>query len=251
MRSPVELTLARLALRQVTASRRSLWALPLAALPLLVSLLSRTQARGPEAQLATFVGTYENLIVPVLLPLVALVVGTGVFGNEVDDGTITYVLGKPIARWRIVLTRIVVSGLAAAAVVAPATLAAGLVANAGAGAGAGRIVGAFTLATVAGALLYAALFVALSLGTRRSLVAGLAYVVVWEGALSGSLAGIRALSVRQYTLAFAEGLARAPAEVFSARLEAATAAWLAAAVAVLATLYAVRRLRGFEIGEAG
>jgi ABC-2 type transport system permease protein len=247
MRSPVELTLARLALRQITASRRSLWALLLAALPVLVSLLARTQAGTAEARLGMFVGTFENLIVPVLLPLVALVVGTGVFGNEVDDGTITYVLGKPVARWRIVLTRVVVSGLAAAAVVAPATLAAGLVADVGP---ARRLVAAFTLATVAGSLLYCALFVALSLSTRRALVAGLAYVVVWEGALSNAFAGPRTLSVRQYTLSFAEAMARAPELVFSARLGTGTALWMAAAVAVLATLHAVRRLRGFEIGEA-
>lgn len=248
MRSSVELTLARLALRQITASRRSLWALLLAALPVLISLLARTRAATDEGRLEMFVGTYENLIVPVLLPLVALVVGTGVFGNEVDDGTITYVLGKPVARWRIVLTRVVVSGLAAAAVVAPATLAAGLVADAGPAAG--RVIAAFTLATVAGSLLYCALFVALSLSTRRSLVAGLAYVVVWEGAMSGFFAGTRALSVRQYTLSFTEALARAPEEVFSARLGTASALWMAAAVALLATAHAVRRLRGFEIGEA-
>lgn len=247
MRSSVETTLARLAIRQIAGSRRSLWALVLAALPVLVSVLARMYADDADERLAMFVETFRNLIVPVLLPLVALVVGTGVFGNEVDDGTITYVLGKPVARWRIVVTRVVVSGLAAAAVVAPATLVSGLVAVGGLDPG--GIVAASAIATIAGSLLYCALFVALSLSTRRALVAGLAYVVVWEGALSGAFAGTRLLSVRQYTLSFAEAVARG-GDSLGGQLPAATALWMAAAVAVLATAWAVRRLRRFEIGEA-
>jgi ABC-2 type transport system permease protein len=248
MRDSVELTLARLALRQVTARRRALWALLLAAVPPLLALLARLQGRGAEEALAFYSTQFQTLTVPVLLPLIALVVGTSVFGNEVEDGTLTYVLGKPVARWRIVLTRVVVAGAVTAAVLAPATLAAGVVAAGGLDPH--GLSWAFAAAVAAGSFLYCALFVALSLSTRRALVAGLAYVVVWEGALSGALAGLRSLSVRQYTLAFAEGIAAPPAELFSARLAPGSAVWLALAVAALATLFAVHRLRGLEIGEA-
>lgn len=248
MRSSVELTLARLAFRQTTASRRTLWALLLALLPVLLSFLSRAQADDPAEALEMFQGGYNVLIVRVLLPLVALVVGTGVFGNEVDDGTITYVLGKPVPRWRIVLTRIVAAGAMTALVVAPATLLSGMVAYGGFDRQ-GFVVAA-TLATVLGSFLYCALFVALSLSTRRALVAGLAYVVVWEGSLSGLFAGTRVLSIRQYTLSFTEAFAGASEGGFTAQLPTSTAVWMAAAVAALATAHAVRRLRAFEIGEA-
>ena len=251
MRNSVELTLARLAFRQLTGSRRMLWVIALAALPVLLALLIRADMHpGEDAAevVDDIVGLLQVLNVAVLLPLVALVVGTSVFGAEVDDGTITYVLGKPVARWRMVVTRIVVAGLATAAVLVPATLATGMVGFRGLQDH--GLTMAFTLAVAAGSFLYCALFVALSLSTRRALVAGLAYVVVWEGALSGAFGGTRALSVRQYTQSFAQGLGDAPKKVFAAQLDVNTAVIMAVVVAVLTTLYAIRRLRAFEIGEA-
>lgn len=245
MRHSVELTLARLAFRQLTSSKRSLWVLVLAALPVVLALLTRPEA---DAAVESFANQWQMLTVRVLLPIIALVVGTGIFGAEVEDGTLTYVLGKPVARWRMVLTRIVVAGLATAAVLVPATLLSALIALRGAEAG--GLVLATTVAVALGGFLYCALFVALSLSTRRALVAGLAYVVIWEGLLAGSFGGTRALSVRQYTLAFADGLASMKEKVVDAQLEPGMAAVMAAVVAGLATLYAIRRLRRFEIGEA-
>ncbi|HLM66997.1 MAG TPA: ABC transporter permease [Longimicrobium sp.] len=245
MRHSVELTLARLAFRQLTSSKRSLWVIVLAALPIVLALLTRGDA---DAAVESFATQWQALTVRVLLPIVALVVGTGIFGAEVEDGTLTYVLGKPVARWRMVVTRIVVAGLATAAVLVPATLVSSAIALRGTDSG--RLVLALTGAVALGGFLYCALFVALSLSTRRALVAGLGYVVIWEGLLSGSFGGSRALSVRQYTLAFADGMSSARDSVINAPLEPGKAAMLATAVAVLATFYAIRRLRRFEIGEA-
>ena len=246
MRHSVELTLARLAFRQLTASRRSLWAVLLAAIPVLIALPTGTEASGAADAAGDFWGLYQALIVAVLLPIVALVVGTGVFGAEVEDGTLTYVLGKPVARWRMVLTRIVVAGIATAVVLAPATYLSGRLAlRAYPQSG---MVEACTAAVVIGGFLYCALFVALSLSTRRALMVGLGYVVVWEGLLSRAFGGGRALSVRQYTLSFTDGMSKNG--VVSAQLEPGTAAALAAVVTVLVGAYAIRRLRRYEIGEA-
>lgn len=246
MRHSVEMTLAGLAFRQLTSSKRSLWAVALAALPVLLAVLIRVKSDTPAAALSEYVTYWQSLTVAVLLPIIALVVGTGIFGAEVEDGTLTYVLGKPVARWRMVVTRIVVAGLATAAVLVPATLVSGFVALEGMGPD--GLVPALAGALALGGALYCALFVTLSLATRRALVAGLAYVALWEGLLASSFGGIRALSIRYYTQAFANGLTSA--DVIDSRLEPGTAAMLAAVVAVLATLYAVRRLRHFEIGEA-
>jgi len=94
---------------------------------------------------------------------------------------------------------------------------------------------------------YVAVFLALSLITSRALVFGLAYVLIWEGLLAGLFAGTRTLSVRQITLAFADAFADVPEEVFDAPLAVGTAAIVAAAVLLIATLIAIRRLRAFEI----
>jgi ABC-2 type transport system permease protein len=247
MRHSVELTLARLAVRQVAGSRRALWVVLLAALPVLLAVLFGAARDNPADTIESFREVYVGLTVTVLLPLVALVVGSSVFGAEVDDGTITYVLGKPVPRWRIVLTRIVVSGLITAAVLVPSTLLSGVIALRGANAS--GVVAAFTVAAAAGSFFYCAVFVALSLTTRRALVAGLAYVVVWEGLLSNTFGGSRALSVRQYTLSIAEALADSRAISLS-QLPVNTALIMAAVVTTLAALHSIRRLRIFEIGEA-
>jgi ABC-2 type transport system permease protein len=249
MRNSVELTLAGLALRQLTSSKRSLWALVLAAIPILLAFPVGGEIANPRDAVQDWVGFFAVLIVSVLLPIVALVVGTGIFGAEVEDGTISYVLGKPVARWRMVVTRILVAGAATAVVIAPTTYVAGTIALRKAPLEEPRVVLACALATVIGAFLYCALFVALSLSTRRALVAGLAYVVVWEGSLSRSFGGSRALSIREYTLSFAEEMARGD-KLRMAQLDFGAAWPLAAAVALLATMYAIHRLRRFEIGEA-
>jgi ABC-2 type transport system permease protein len=248
MRNSAELTLARLAFRQVAGSRRVLLVAALGALPVLLALLMSAEPQGAKDALKDFGEVYKLMIVSVLLPIVALVVGTSVFGAEVDDGTITYVLGKPVARWRIVLTRIVAAGLATCAVLVPATLLSGWVGLRGANAP--GVVAACTAAVAVGSFLYCALFVALSLSTRRALVAGLAYVVLWEGSLSNTFGGSRALSIRQYTLSFADEMANNADRVFGSQLDSTLAVWMALAVTVLATIYAIRRLRRFEVGEA-
>jgi ABC-2 type transport system permease protein len=248
MRNSVELTLARLAIRQFLGSRRALWALVVAVIPVLLALLMNAEAGGdPAKTLDDLMDVYQAVIVGVLLPIMALVVGTSVFGAEVDDGTITYVLGKPVARWRMVLARIVVAGLLTAAVLVPSTAVACAIGVRGANVP-GAVVG-LTAAVAVGSFLYCALFVALSLSTRRALIAGLAYVVIWEGLLSNTFGGSRALSIRQYTLSIADALVNAKGVNLS-QLSLGTALAMATVVTVLATLHAIRRLRIFEIGEA-
>jgi ABC-2 type transport system permease protein len=241
----IERTLAKIAIRQLTGNRKVWWVALLALLPALIAFIAGRQMEQPMEIVMVL---YRTLIVAVLLPLLALVVGTGVFGAEIDDGTIAYVLGKPVPRWRIVLTRIVVAGGATAALLMPATLLTGL-------AGLGRldadgVMLAFSAAVAVGGLLYCALFVALSLTTRRALIAGLAYVVVWEGSLSRLFAGTRALSIREYTMSLAEALAGGKDNVINAALDGRTALIMGTAIAVLATGHAIRRLKRFEIGEA-
>ena len=65
---------------------------------------------------------------------------------------------------------------------------------------------AFAIACAAGGAAYAAVFVALSSLTSRALIAGLIYVLLWEGALGGLLEGTRFLSIRQATLGLVAGL---------------------------------------------
>lgn len=176
----------------------------------------------------------------VLLPVVAVIVGTAVLGSELDDGTIVYLLAKPVPRWRIVLVKLVVAWLVVVLLVVPAMLVAGLI-----GHEEPRLTIAYALAATAGALEYTALFLALSLVTSRALIVGLAYVMVWEGVVAALFAGTRILSVRQHALAVAEAVGGESAA--QAELAAGVAIGVAAAVTVLAVWIAIRRLERVEL----
>ena len=89
----------------------------------------------------------------------------------------------------------------------------------------------------------------LSVHTSRALLAGLAYVFIWEGLINGLFSGTRLLSVRHYTLGIADGIVDLPSDFFEAKLGVVTSIVLAVVVTCLATWKAIRRLERFEIGE--
>jgi ABC-2 type transport system permease protein len=240
----VERTVAWLTLRQLFSGRRALAVAALAALPPVVAALFR--AGGREDALGFLLQVYGNFSVGVVLPLVALVLGTGAFGAELEDGTAVYSLTRPVARWRIALAKLVTASTLTLVVTALSTALAGAIAV---GAGPGRVVVAFTGATALGALLYAAVFVALGLFMRRALIAGFVYVVLWEGVAADSFAGTRSLSIRQYVLSAADRITTLDPTVFQAELPIATTLLMAPIVFSLAAGLTVYRLRAFELTD--
>ncbi len=137
-----------------------------------------------------------------MVPLIALVFGTGALGSELDDGTIVYLLTKPIRRFRIVLSKGVVAAGLTTALVVPATLLTGFIATVQEPRLAGPTV-AYAIAAGVGGCAYALAFMALSAFSSRALAIGLGYVLLWEGVLSGLFEGTRLYSIRQATLGIA------------------------------------------------
>ena len=62
---------------------------------------------------------------------------------------------------------------------------------------------AYAIAAAVGGTAYALGFLALSSFTSRALAIGLAYVLLWEGVLSGLFEGTQVFSVRQATMGLA------------------------------------------------
>jgi ABC-2 type transport system permease protein len=116
---------------------------------------------------------------------------------------------------------------------------------AGAIAGDGRLAVGLFLGAMIGALAYSALFLALSLLSRRPVGVGLVYIILWENLLTGFISGTRMLSVRHY----AGAIARSVSEVdwLPNSMGAVTAVVLAAVFAVLGTVGATARLRTFSL----
>lgn len=239
--------LVRLAVRGLLGRRRSLAVALLAFSPVVVgAILAFGGGLGrPETIVLEVFGT---ITLGLVIPLVALVLGTAVLGTAIDDGTIAYLLVKPVPRATIAFAALLVAGAAAAGLTAPGVAVAGLLVL---GPGGAPVVGATVVGGLLAAVLYAAVFVALSVVTSRALVAGLAYVLVWEGFVTTLLEGTRTLSIREYALAVVGALGGEAARVEEgAGVGLATAAAMSAIVLVGSFAIATWRLGRFEVTEA-
>jgi len=239
----------QLTARQLLGAKRTLLLIGFALIPVLIAILYRTAGKDIRPDHWAANTLYARLIVTTVLPLTALVFGTAAIGSEFEDGTAIYILARPIERWRVVASKLIVAAAATVIVVLFSTLVSGLIATAGQGDG-GSIVTGFSIALVAGSIVYCCIFVCLSIITSRALIVGLIYVFLWESVITTLFSGLRIFSVRQYTLGLADKISSVNPNVFTARLNGIEAAVLMVIVAVLATVYGVRRLQRWEIGES-
>jgi ABC-2 type transport system permease protein len=236
--------IAMVTLRSLLARRRAILMLLLAAVPIGLGLLARLRGL-PGDPVERTVATLDLLVVRAVLPLIALVFGTAALGAELDDGTAIYLLTKPVPRSRIVAAKILAAAPATIVLVSGATLLTGLAI--GGERGTAGVTLAFTIATAIGALLYVTLFVALSVVTSRALMAGLIYIVIWEGVLAGLFEGTQALSIRQYTLAIASAIDPAAIATGASVLAMSTAIVGSLVVLVGGFIVATRRLEVLEL----
>ena len=242
------LLVAAMTARQLLGQRRTVIVVLLNAVPVVVALIVRTvETDATAAELvANPVLEWATLF---MLPLTALILATAALGGEIEDGTAVYLLSKPIARGRILAGKLLAAwGATAAAVLAGAALA-GAVALAGESGW--NVLGGYLVALLLGSFAYCALFLMLSLLTSRALLAGVAYVFIWEFVLTSFAPGVQRASVREYTLGVADLVSGAPANVIDADLGGVLSLILMAAVSAIAVAVAARRLARFELsGEA-
>ncbi|MEV4618841.1 ABC transporter permease subunit [Asanoa sp. NPDC049573] len=229
-------TVAWITTRGLLGRRRFLLLLPLPVLMVGIALIPRLNGISPSDWAQPVI---VALGFTTLLPIVSLIVGTGVLGAEIDDGTITHILSKPIARWRIVVPKLLVSIAVTGATAAVPFYIVGALAD-GPRLGLGLVVGA-----VAGATLYSTIFVALSLISRRPVLLGLVYVIVWEGLLSNLVSGTRVLSVQQYVLTISDKAAGSA--LLSPNVSFPVALVMSIVVTALFVTLAIRKLSSFAV----
>lgn len=243
----VERTVAAVTWRLLMGRRRWLLALLANLLPPLIAWIFVVQSSGAgDIRTQFYIQLMATLVLTVLLPLSGLVHGTSAFGAELDDGTLRYIMAKPVARWRLVVAKFAAAFAASVASCLPGVIAAGLILLTPDGA---SLITGFGVAVLIASALYAAVFLLLSLATRRALILGLLYVIVWEGALSRVFVGTRVLSVREYAMTVAGRISGLTEGLFSTALPITAALPLAAAMLVLTMFAAVRRLQVLEVSE--
>ncbi|GAA0795951.1 ABC transporter permease [Spirilliplanes yamanashiensis] len=229
-------TIASITARGLFGRRRVLVLLPLPLLLVGLALLMRANdvpARDWGQPLLVGLG------LAVLLPITALIVGTGVLGSEIDDGTVVHILTKPLSRAEILLSKYVVAVGVTVVTAAVPLFVAGYLAS-GVRLGLGLVAGA-----ALGALAYSALFLLLSLLTSRPVLLGLVYVLVWEGLLGTWVSGTRVFSVEQYVITVTDRLA--PTDLLTPNVSLTSSLIMAAIITAGAGVLAVNRLRSLSV----
>jgi len=235
-------TVARLTARSLLGRRRAYLLMALPGVLLVLCVLVRLLA-GEDTDIT--VGILGGFALSTLVPLLGLIAGTGSIGPEIDDGSIVYLLAKPLSRHSIAGTKAAVAATVVTVFAAVPVLVAGLVL---AGTSDGLAAGYFLGALVAG-LAYATVFLLLAVVTRHAVVIGLIYALIWESLVGSYVPGAQALSIQQWSLALTAKVVGSRAE----SLGVTSAVSLGAAVPLLVVLaagsiwYAGRRLRSLRL----
>ena len=235
--------ISRVTLRQLLGRRRTLLLVLLSALPVLLAIAFRLTGHVEIERFTRRI--FETITVTILLPLVAILFGSGAFGAEIDEGTAVYLLAKPVPRWIVVAAKAVTAIAVSILLTGTSTALAGIIEMVPAGSDGVSATLAQVLAVVVGSACYVTLFLVVSLFTRRALVIGIGYMLVWEGALSSLLPGIANLSIRQYALGASAAIFKLPLN--ETRLSSDTAFILAGVLVVVALGVATWRLMRFEL----
>ncbi|WP_431043211.1 ABC transporter permease subunit [Streptomyces sp. P1-3] len=231
-------TVARLTYRALLGRRR---ALLLAALPALLLVISIAVRALSGADDSTADGILGGFALATMVPLIGVIAGTGAISPEIDDGSVIYLLAKPVKRPTIIFTKLIVATAVTVAFSAVPTLLAGYILNGNSQ----QLAVAYALAAAVASVAYSAIFLLLGTVTRHAVVAGLVYALVWESVFGNLVAGARTLSVQQWALALAQRTAEG--DVISSDVGLPAAVVLLSAVTVAATWYAGRRLRSLTL----
>lgn len=225
-------TIAKLALQALLGRKRFFLLLAFPVLLIgLVALL--TVLTDGEAAFEILPG----LGYPLVLPLVAILAASSVLGPEVDDGSIVYLLAKPVNRYAVAISKWVVALAATLVAGSLPVFVAALITGDSTRAWA-LLVGAVVAGTT-----YSALFLAISAVTRHAVIASLMFVLVWESLMGNLFTGVAWLSIGQWGL-------RVGHELSDQLPDPANLSW-AVAASVLVTLvgvwFAGDRLRSFTL----
>ncbi|MBT2382842.1 ABC transporter permease subunit [Streptomyces sp. ISL-11] len=231
-------TVARLTYRGLLGRRRAFILFALPALLIVISVVIRVLTGADDDTASTVLGGFA---LATMVPLIGVVAGTGAIGPEIDDGSVVYLLSKPVKRPTIIFTKLVVAIGVTAAFSAVPTLIAGFVLNGNSQ----QIAVAYAVAAAVASIAYSAIFLLLGTVTRHAVVVGLVYALVWESLFGNLIAGARTLSVQQWSLALAEKIGADGAITADVGLPVALV--LLIGVTGLATWFAGQKLRGLTL----
>jgi ABC-2 type transport system permease protein len=240
-------TIAMLTLRTLLGRRRALLLLVLPGVLVALAVVLRLTV-DEASRVDVTVGLLGTFAIATVIPLLALIAGTGALGGEIDDGSIVYLLSKPISRHTIVVTKVAVAVGVTTLFGAVPVLVSGwiMVGNRE------SIAVAYGLGAFAAGTAYCALFLLLSVLNRNAVVIGLIYTLVWETAIGGLVLGAGGISIQQWSLAITRAVVGDNAEELgiTAAVRPQISIVMLLVVVVGGTWYAGRRLRSLRLTSA-
>lgn len=233
---------------RVLLGRRRAWllaALPAVLLVLTVILRFTVDESGRSDAAPHILGV---LGLATVIPLLGLIAGTGAIGGEIDDGSIIYLLAKPVNRHSIVVTKLAVAAALVSALGALPVLVAGWILVGGQD----NLALGYALGALVAGITYCAGFLLLAVVTRNAVVIGLIYALVWETAIGSIVPGAQTLSIQQWSMALTRIVVGDSADALdvTAAVRPQVALPLLLVVVVGSTAYAGHRLRSLRVTSA-
>ena len=259
------LSIAVYSVREMARRRRLISLGLLCLLPVLAVLVIRIffpeEGVTPHQQLAALA---HEIIIPLLIPVVAMAVGASAIGEQVEEGTIVYLWTRPIRRRAIYLGRLLAAQTVAAVLLSLALAACFLIMVSN-----GLQVVTFEFLELylttfmligLGAFTYTALFAAFGAWFRKPVLPAIIYAFGWENLITNIPARVQEFSLRFHL----QNLVERPTVTETADLPGLLGALLSAAfvrdpvpkpqsvavlilVGIVATLVGIWLLRNKEI----
>jgi ABC-2 type transport system permease protein len=230
----------RLTLRALLLQKRTIVLGVVAAAPTLMALVYALARSTNSHDHSFYSDLVQQLFVPTVASLISLVFGVSAFGDEREDGTILYLVATPQSRLGLVVSKIAAAWAAALILLVPSLVASGLLSiRHGLTVG---LIGWPLLGVVLASLAYCAAAVLLSLYTRRPIVIGVLYILLWEGSIATFAASAAKLSISAYGRAFVGHVLPQASRPVSGTAVAAIVLVAVAAVAAWATARALGRV---------
>jgi ABC-2 type transport system permease protein len=190
----------KLTLRALLLQKRTLVLAAVALLPVLMAFVFALAHPAGANRHDFYSGLVQQMFVPTVASLLSLVFGVSAFGDEREDGTILYLVATPQPRLELAGAKILAAWLASMILLLPSLVVSGLL---GLGSEASVSLIAWPVLGVATAsLAYCAAAAWLSLYTRRPVVIGILYILLWESSIATYAASAKKLSISAYGRAF-------------------------------------------------
>lgn len=196
------MTITALTIRQFLKSRSLAVVAVICLIPLAVAIIPHLISNDPSLRslrqmMSTniFLGLYTTL----LLPISVMVLSSAAFGDEIDDKTLYLITLKPISRFRIVAEKFIAVVAVALPILWASVILVWTVLAWGRFEHLNDLIWPMIASIFVGVIGFGSIFLTVSLFIRRTLLFGMFYVTIWEGALSGFLPGIRNFSISHYS----------------------------------------------------